>query len=70
MTQLPFMTKEELIRELGISKSTFYRWLKALNIKTTRKLVSYPEAQRIRQALEGLTDITSEPPMHNINDTN
>jgi len=59
MTDHAFITKEELIRELGISKSTFYRWLKAQNIKTTRKLMSFSEAQRIRQVLGGLPDKTS-----------
>lgn len=52
MTDQPFLTKEEIIRKLGISKSTFYRWLKAHDIKTTGRLVSAKEAQRIYKAFE------------------
>lgn len=51
MPEPAFLTKEELIRELGISKSTFYRWLRALDIKTSGRLLSAKEARQIREAL-------------------
>ena len=56
MPEPAFLTKEELIREFGISKSTFYRWLRALNIKTSGRLLSTKEANRIREALGRTTD--------------
>ena len=46
-----FFTKDELIKELGISKSTFYRRIKDLNISISRRLLTAFEAESIRNAL-------------------
>jgi DNA invertase Pin-like site-specific DNA recombinase len=40
MEKQKFKTKLELIEELGISKSTFYRLLEKKKIKTTRQILS------------------------------
>ena len=43
MENTKYTTKEELFAQLGLSKSTFYRKLKALGIKPKRGLISIVE---------------------------
>ena len=46
-----FQSKKELIQELGISKATFYRRLKQLNLTISRYLLTPNEADQIRNIL-------------------
>jgi hypothetical protein len=54
MKELTFLTKKELIRELKMSRTTFYRRLKLLGIETTRGLLSSNEVETIKEALKTL----------------
>lgn len=46
-----FKTKRELIQELGLSKSTFYRLLQKKNISSSPELLSPRDEQELREAL-------------------
>jgi hypothetical protein len=54
MKELTFLTKKELISELKMSRTTFYRRLKLLGIETTRGLLSSNEVETIKEALKTL----------------
>ncbi len=45
-----FITKEELIRDLGISRSTFYRRIRALNLPRSGQLLSLKEVHQYYEA--------------------
>lgn len=51
MEKLKFKTKLELLQELGISRSAFYRRLQKKNIKPTPELMSPKVENEIRIAL-------------------
>jgi transposase-like protein len=46
-----FLYKKQLCAELGISKSTLYRWMKEAGISTNRGLFTREEADIIREKL-------------------
>lgn len=45
-------TKEEFARELGMSKSTLYRRIRAINFRTSGELLSPAEQAELRAALD------------------
>lgn len=47
-----YITKKQLAAQLGISRSTLYRWFQELKIPIPKGLISPKEAVRIRQQLE------------------
>ncbi|MDO8336425.1 MAG: hypothetical protein Q7T74_06630, partial [Candidatus Saccharibacteria bacterium] len=51
MKRQKFKTKLELIQELGISKSTFYRMLEKKRIQTTRQMLSPRDENELRVEL-------------------
>lgn len=52
MKDIRHKTKEEFARELGMSKSTLYRRLRAINFKTSGELLSPAEQAELKEALE------------------
>jgi len=52
MKDIRHKTKEEFARELGMSKSTLYRRLLAINFKTSGELLSPAEQAELKEALE------------------
>jgi hypothetical protein len=51
MGELKFKTKLELVKELGLSKSTFYRLVKKNNIPTSPELLNPQAENELRVAL-------------------
>jgi ACT domain-containing protein len=51
MEKQRFKTKSELIEELGLSRSTFYRLLEKKNIQTSRQMLCPKEENELRLEL-------------------
>jgi hypothetical protein len=51
MVELKFKTKLELVKELGLSKSTFYRLVEKKNIPKSPKLLTPQAENELRVAL-------------------
>lgn len=51
MNSQKFITKGELLRDLGISKATFYRRIKKLGLPVSASLLSPQEVDTIKEAL-------------------
>jgi hypothetical protein len=51
-----FITKEQLINEMGLSKSTFYRMVKKKDIELSSGLLSPCEQQELKRQLGCLPD--------------
>lgn len=63
-----FISKKELVSMLGISRSTFYRRMRELQIPTSRKLLTLQEAEELKQAMTGRSTktVSQEPPSNGI----
>ncbi|GAB4494912.1 MAG: hypothetical protein OHK0019_22520 [Saprospiraceae bacterium] len=63
MKDIQHKTKEEFARELGMSKSTLYRRIRAVNFKTSGELLSPAEQAELRMAFDDYkkrkTDLSS-----------
>lgn len=59
MSPTIFVTKEQLIQELGISKATFYRRAKKLNIILSRGLLSPQEQLDIKMKIGVLPQLSN-----------
>lgn len=54
-----YICKKQIIQEFGISKATFYRILKQLDITVSGKMLSPREAEGLREALRNKITISS-----------
>ncbi len=46
-----YINKKQLLAEFGISRATFYRFIKRQGISVSRRLLSPAEATQLREAL-------------------